>query len=246
VQARWTLLGGGAAFRPARPRQYAAKMPESSGGVGSRRPEKGEGDRMTVRGEDALGAALEWRAGGREVALVTVIRAWDSAPCPVGSLMAVDQGGVRVGSVSAGLIEEVVVERALEAMADGESRLLGHTVTDARAKEAGLACGGGIELFLQPVGPLDGQPDLLERLVRAQAEQRAVAFVTDLVMGLQSLVFESVVHGGFGLDEPALAMVRDLLAIGQSAVIEPTEDSRLFVHVFVPRLRDSTGADALA
>ena len=196
---------------------------------------------MTIRGSDALAAVLAWRAGGHEAVLVTVIRAWDSAPCPVGSLMAVGPGDVRVGSVSAGLIEEVVVERALEAMADGESRLLGHHVTDARAREVGLACGGRIELFLQPVGPLDGKPDLLERLVQARAEQRAVAFVTDLVMGLQSLVFESAIHGGFGLDEPALAMVRDLLVAGQSAVIEPTEDSRLFVHVFVSRLRNSTG-----
>jgi xanthine dehydrogenase accessory factor len=127
-----------------------------------------------------------------------------------------------------------VVDQALRAIADGEPRLLGYGVTDQRAWEVGLACGGRIELYLQPVGPADGKPGLLERLLRLRAERRPVALVTDLVMGLQTLVFPSVVHGGFGLEEPLLAAARDCLAADRSAVVEAGEDRRLFVHVFAP------------
>jgi xanthine dehydrogenase accessory factor len=168
------------------------------------------------------------------VALATVIRTWGSAPRPVGSQLAVDEAGAMVGSVSGGCVEGGVVHQALQAIADGEARLLGYGVTDERAWEVGLACGGRIELFLQPVGPADGKPELLERLVRARGEGRPVALVTDLVMGLQTLVFESVVHGGFGLEEPVLAAARDCLAADRSAVLEAGEEGRVFVHVFVP------------
>ncbi len=184
--------------------------------------------------DDALAAAVRWRAEGRGVALATVIEAWDSAPCPAGSQMAVDEAGTMVGTVSGGCIDEAVAHQALQSIADGELRLLGYRVADERAWEVGLAGGGRINLTLQPVGPTDGKPDLLEKLVRVRAERRPVALVTDLVMGLQTLVFESVTHGGFGLDEPALTAARTCLATDRCAVIEAREDGRLFVHVFLP------------
>ncbi len=198
-----------------------------------------DGDQGRAGIEDALSAAVRWRAAGRGVALATVIRSGGGWPCPVGRQMAVDQDGTMVGSVSGGWIQGAVVDQALRAIADGEPRLLGYGMTDDRARAAGLPGGGRIELYLQPVGPMDGKPALLARLLRLRAERRPVALVTDLVMGLQTLVFESVVHGGFGLDGPDLAAVRDCLAAGRCAVVETGEDRRLFVQVFIPALRDS-------
>ena len=101
--------------------------------------------------DDVLGKAREWRQAGRKVALATVVTTWGSSPRPVGSQMAVGPDGTMVGSVSGGCIEGAVVKEALEAMADGRPRLLDFGVTDEQAWDVGLACGGKVQVFVEPV-----------------------------------------------------------------------------------------------
>ena len=98
--------------------------------------------------EDVLEQAAAWRASGKGVALATVISTWGSSPRPVGSQLAVDDGGEFVGSVSGGCIESAVVQEALEVIAAGSPRLLNFGVTNAQAWEVGLACGGKVEVFV--------------------------------------------------------------------------------------------------
>ena len=78
--------------------------------------------------------------------------------------------------------------------------------------------------------------DLLQRLVKARAEKRPVALVTDLGSGLQTLVHDDVDHGGFGLDDDARAEVRRFLREDRSGIVE-VGDSQLFIHSFNPPLR---------
>jgi xanthine/CO dehydrogenase XdhC/CoxF family maturation factor len=54
-----------------------------------------------------------------------------------------------VGSVSGGCIEGALVREALESIKDGKTRLLEYGVTDDRAWEVGLACGGTIQVFVE-------------------------------------------------------------------------------------------------
>jgi xanthine/CO dehydrogenase XdhC/CoxF family maturation factor len=98
--------------------------------------------------EDVLEQAATWKAAGKGVALATVVSTWGSSPRPVGSQLAVDEGGEFVGSVSGGCIEGAVVQEALEAIADGKPRLLNFGITNAQAWEVGLACGGKVEVFV--------------------------------------------------------------------------------------------------
>lgn len=58
-----------------------------------------------------LDGALTWLRSGHRVALVTVLRTWGSSPRPPGSLMAMNDAGHFVGSVSGGCIEETLVAR---------------------------------------------------------------------------------------------------------------------------------------
>ena len=106
---------------------------------------------MSVKEDDVLAQAAAWAAGGKGVALATVISTWGSAPRPVGSQLVVDDGGDFVGSVSGGCIEGAVVTEALETIADGEPRLLEFGVTDDQAWEVGLACGGEIRIYVEPL-----------------------------------------------------------------------------------------------
>lgn len=103
-------------------------------------------------GPDAiLDQVAAWRDDGRKVAVATVIRTWGSSPRPVGSQLAVDQSGAMVGSVSGGCIEGAVVEQAIAAMGDGKPRRLEFGVSDADAWHVGLACGGRVEVYVEPV-----------------------------------------------------------------------------------------------
>ena len=68
---------------------------------------------MTSQVDDieVLGAALAWLQAGHRVALVTVLRTWGSSPRPPGSLLAMNDTGHYVGSVSGGCVEESLVAR---------------------------------------------------------------------------------------------------------------------------------------
>jgi LAO/AO transport system ATPase len=103
--------------------------------------------------DDELFEAMRaWRAAGKGVALATVVRTWGSSPRAEGSLLAVEQGGGFLGSVSGGCVEGAVISEALEVIADGKPRMLEFGVSDEQAWEVGLACGGKVQVFVERVG----------------------------------------------------------------------------------------------
>jgi xanthine/CO dehydrogenase XdhC/CoxF family maturation factor len=106
---------------------------------------------MSGAGDDVLETAAQWVQAGHKVALGTVVRTWGSAPRPAGSQLAVRDDGLFVGSVSGGCVEGAVIEGARAAMDDGEVRKLEFGVSDEQAWSVGLACGGRIEIFVEPV-----------------------------------------------------------------------------------------------
>jgi xanthine/CO dehydrogenase XdhC/CoxF family maturation factor len=95
--------------------------------------------------DDVLRTLATWRGEGRKL----VINTWGSSPRPVGSQLGVDGDGNLVGSVSGGCIEGAVAKEALEAMQDGQPRLLEFGVSNEQAWEVGLACGGSIQVFVE-------------------------------------------------------------------------------------------------
>ena len=99
--------------------------------------------------DDILEQAAAWRGESRKVALATVVRTWGSSPRPVGSQLAVEDGGDMVGSVSGGCIEGAVIREAMEAMEDGKPRLLEYNVSNEQAWDVGLACGGIVHVFVE-------------------------------------------------------------------------------------------------
>ena len=100
---------------------------------------------------DILETAERWILDGHAVALATVVKTWGSAPRPAGSHMAVRTDGLFEGSVSGGCVEAEIIEAARETIRDGEVRYLRFGVSDEKAWSAGLACGGQIEIFIEPI-----------------------------------------------------------------------------------------------
>jgi len=104
---------------------------------------------MTTDVEDVLTQAAAWRQAGEQVAIATVTETWGSSPRPAGSQMAVTKSGRMAGSVSGGCIEGAVADAALRTMETGAPQLLDFGVTNERAWEVGLACGGKVKVFVE-------------------------------------------------------------------------------------------------
>ena len=100
---------------------------------------------------EILAQAATWRDAGMEVALATVVNTWGSAPRQPGSLLAVNDQGGFVGSVSGGCVEGAVIQESAAVMESGDSKVLEFGVTDEMAWEVGLACGGQVQILLERV-----------------------------------------------------------------------------------------------
>jgi xanthine/CO dehydrogenase XdhC/CoxF family maturation factor len=101
--------------------------------------------------DEVLEQLRAWQDGGRKVAVATVVSTWGSSPRPIGSQLGVNDRGEMVGSVSGGCIEGAVVKEALEVMAGAPPKLLDYGVSNEQAWEVGLACGGKLEVYIEPV-----------------------------------------------------------------------------------------------
>lgn len=92
-----------------------------------------------------------WNGQGKAVALATVVKVYGSAPRPLGAKMAVSSAGEMAGSVSGGCVEGAVVQEALKILRSGQPRLIAFGISNESAWEVGLACGGSIEVFVEPM-----------------------------------------------------------------------------------------------
>jgi len=164
-----------------------------------------------------------WASQGRRVALATVVATWGSAPRQVGAQLVIDADGAFEGSVSGGCVEGAVVLEAGEAIATGTCRLLEFGVSDEDAFAAGLACGGTIQVLLEPIAAGQGwSRHLLDDLLAKRAARQAVAVSVDLTTWHRRLITAQDADDG----------MRDRFRADQSGI----EDGS-FVAIHNPPLR---------
>jgi len=89
-------------------------------------------------------------AAGRPLGRAVVTSVWGSAPRPEGSSMLADAEGTMAGSVSGGCVEGATATEIGAAIGRGTPKLVTFGVSDERAWEVGLACGGTIKVFVEP------------------------------------------------------------------------------------------------
>ena len=126
----------------------------------------------------------QWTRDGEEIALATVVETWGSSPRPLGSKMAVTRSGKMAGSVSNGCIEGAVFEEAQKVFKSRKPKIAAFGVADDVAFEVGLACGGHIEVFVEPLGRPQRQViDMLERDQPATLRTNLVSGEAEVVEG---------------------------------------------------------------
>ena len=189
---------------------------------------------------DVLPDIDRWREQGKPVALATVVQTWGSSPRTVGAKMAVTADGGMTGSVSGGCVEGAVFEEGTEALKTGRAKLVHFGVADETAWEVGLACGGSIDVFVQPL-----DAEIYKAIRDALVTERPLVSAT-VVKGPAALMGNGIVIDeqagiigaiGSGLDEPVIAAARAALAAGQSQHLPLTaeaETAELFIEVMLP------------
>lgn len=108
---------------------------------------------MAATDHTILEQASDWLTEGRKIAIATVIETWGSAPQPIGSQLVIDGDGNFIGSVSGGCVEGAVVTEASDVIHSGKPKTLHFGVADETAWRVGLACGGKIAVYVEPLTP---------------------------------------------------------------------------------------------
>ena len=180
--------------------------------------------------KDPIKIALDWDNEGREVALATVIATWGSSPVPVGSQLVVDNGGTFEGSVSGGCIEGAVITEALEVIENSRPKRLFFGVSNERAWEVGLACGGEIEIYIEKLGP---NRALYKEVTELKTDQRSFYLVTDLINHDKVLIRPDIPDTLEGLNPVVRAAVSEILH-NEISITRQIDGRSYFIQGFHP------------
>ncbi len=98
-----------------------------------------------------LSIAEKWINEGKSVVIASVIKTWGSAPNLPGSQMIISNLSEIEGSVSGGCIEGLIINHAFEIFKNSKPKLLEFGVSNEKAWEVGLACGGKIQIYIEKI-----------------------------------------------------------------------------------------------
>jgi xanthine dehydrogenase accessory factor len=103
--------------------------------------------------KELLDTLEAWRSEDVGVGRAVVVRTFGSAPRPEGAVLLVGDDGRLAGSVSGGCVEGAAAQEINQARRTGRSRVIRYGISDEDAWDVGLACGGTIDVLVEPVVP---------------------------------------------------------------------------------------------
>ena len=174
-----------------------------------------------------------WLEETQPVALATVIQTWGSAPRKVGAKMALTPAGQISGSVSGGCVEGAVFESGTAALAENRPELLSFGVADETAWEVGLACGGQIKVFVEPL-PAETYQLIAGNIAAEKAIAVGTIIASDSRLGAKWVVGNDGVLLGDATDTTATSAISAALDGSKSTVLELATGESMFVDVLLP------------
>src|SRR4249919_2790003 len=106
--------------------------------------------------KELLDTLTTWQndgTSGADVGRAVVVRTFGSAPRPEGAVLLYADDGRIAGSVSGGCVEGAAAEEIQHARATGNARVIRYGISDEQAWDVGLACGGTIDVLVEPAAP---------------------------------------------------------------------------------------------
>ena len=184
---------------------------------------------------DVLNDIKQWQQTDEQpIALATVVQTWGSAPRKVGAKMAMMPSGEISGSVSGGCVEGAVFEAGIEVLATDQPQLLHFGVADDTAWEVGLACGGIIEVFVEPLNALSFE--LMKSMIEADGAGDSIT----IIRGPEDKLGQKLTIGRDGKNVGTLGQELDELAVATAqASVQPrrvqlTDEVEVFVDTIRP------------
>ena len=163
--------------------------------------------------KDLVDTLAAWRAEGAGFGRAVVVRTFGSAPRFEGSALIASDDGRIAGSVSGGCVEGAAAEEIGRARQTGRARVIRYGISDEQAWDIGLACGGVIDVLIEPA-----VPEAVESAVRAAAgigAQGSRAVITPLPSDAPSA--ETGRHVAGEGERPA-----DVLVVSEDGSLEGT------------------------
>ncbi|HEU4672141.1 MAG TPA: XdhC/CoxI family protein [Candidatus Limnocylindrales bacterium] len=99
---------------------------------------------------EVLDQLAAWQADGVPVGRAVVVRTFGSAPRPEGAVLLASADGRIAGSVSGGCVEGAAAGEIEQARETGLARVIRYGISDEQAWDVGLACGGTIDVLVEP------------------------------------------------------------------------------------------------
>ena len=141
-----------------------------------------------------------WSTDGVGAGRAVVVRTFGSAPRPEGAVLIRADDGRIAGSVSGGCVEGAAAEEIDRARADGHSRVIRYGISDEDAWDVGLACGGTIDVLVEPA---------IAAAAVTGARERGLAVATILPPDAPSSAFGRHEPGSGAVPEPKIVIHAD-------------------------------------
>jgi xanthine dehydrogenase accessory factor len=192
---------------------------------------------------DILPHLDRWHRQAEEIAVATVVAVHGSAPRPAGARLVVTRSGGMAGSVSGGCVESDVFERALRVLEDGRPTLVQYTGAEFDDFGVGLACGGSIDVLIEPFEATDAWRALCEALDGERPSAWCVGLAPDALLGRQlAVLFDGSRAGSVDPELDAVLAAEALQSESSSGATVRAlrwrgDTARVFVEVFPPPLR---------
>lgn len=131
---------------------------------------------------------IDWLRDGQRCWLATITRTYGSSPRPVGSIMACNQQGLVVGSLSGGCVEEILLKRIISDPNSSDTPQFLYYQENNNEGLGALPCGGQLELLVEPLQKAD-LPHF-EALLQAIQERYPIQRQVRLANGEKQLLMQ--------------------------------------------------------
>ena len=167
--------------------------------------------------------------------LATVIQQSGSAPRKGGAQMLIREDGSFIGSVGGGRLEADVLREASTVMTEEKAKVLDFHLTGTEVAEAGMICGGDVEIFLEPLPPalMDIFTQILE--VQKKGEGAILATIISEEPNKEGLARKRLLSsqgntiGSIKLDQKALQAAQEVIKEKRPQLI-PYEGKRVYLE----------------